>query len=96
MGGGGLVGWRLLLACTLLVVPVGLAMAQQPRAAPPRTGRPTLQPEPGDIWAEVRSWDMESRRRTGHGAAPASSQDEAPSAAPRRPAARPKAAAGRH
>jgi hypothetical protein len=90
MDGGGLAGWRLMVVCALLGLPGGAAVAQQSGAAPPRTGHPTLQSEPGDIWAEVRGWDAEAHRRAGRSLAPATSLGEAAPATPHRPAARPK------
>ena len=79
-----------LLVAALLAAPGGAALAQQrqapQRAAPPPSGQPTLQPEPGDIWADVRAWNEDARRRTGRGAAPALGEVQPP--APRRPTVR--------
>lgn len=63
------------------------AAAQQARTAPgresavPERDFAPLQPEPGDIWAEVRSWRRSQARQ---GAAPAAGP--AAEAAPTRPA----------
>ena len=77
----------------LLALPVG-AQPQprpgQPPAAQAPNGQPPLTVEPGDFWADVRSWDEQARRRLGRNAAPsmptAGDATQAPRPRPRRPA----------
>jgi hypothetical protein len=42
-----------------------------PANAVPSIPPPPLQPEPGDVWAEVRAWDQAHRQRMGLTEAPA-------------------------
>ncbi|MCO6414673.1 hypothetical protein JYK14_00570 [Siccirubricoccus sp. KC 17139] len=99
---------RAALFSTLLAAALGLggpSLAQEgrdrtaSRPAPAVAVRPPLQPEPGDIWAEVRGWHEATRPRPGarppapRGAAMAESPEAGePAAAHRqpRPAAQPR------
>ncbi len=68
------------------------AAAQQQRPGQSPSGQPPLTVEPGDFWADVRSWDEQARRRLGRNAAPAMpgrGESAAPAAPRPRPAARP-------
>jgi hypothetical protein len=82
---------------TLLGLLLALPAAAQPQQRPGQSpngqspsGQPPLTVEPGDFWADVRSWDEQARRRLGRSAAPAmpspGEATPAPRPRPRRPA----------
>ncbi|WP_043342267.1 hypothetical protein [Belnapia moabensis] len=77
----------------LLALPVAAQAQSRPGQAPGAqapSGQPPLTVEPGDFWADVRSWDDQARRRLGRNAAPAmptpGDATPAPRPRPRRPA----------
>ena len=75
--------WTFLGLLLALAQPVA-AQAQPRSGSPGPAGQPPLTVEPGDFWADVRSWDEQARRRLGRNAAPA------PRPRPRRPAQQPQ------
>jgi hypothetical protein len=93
-------GWRRAIAATLILMLPALAAAQDNPAPAPRAGaaaRPhagavgpgmgPLQTEPGDIWAEVRSWTQGKGRAESERARPAETagrQNESASSRQRR------------
>jgi hypothetical protein len=58
-----------------------------PANAAPNIPPPPLQPEPGDVWSEVRAWDEGHRKRMGLTGEPAK---PAAKPAPAKPARRPQ------
>lgn len=67
--------WRCVAMLVLLAGPAaGQAPPNRPASPPPGRGAP-LQAEPGDIWADVKSWEEEHRRRLGRAPAAARSGD---------------------
>jgi hypothetical protein len=79
-----------------LLITVPAAAQPQPRPAPLQNGQPPLSVEPGDFWADVRSWDEQTRRRLGRNAAPATpGRGEAAAPATPPPATRPRRPAQR-
>ena len=85
--------WTFLGLLLALAQPVA-AQAQPRSGSPGPAGQPPLTVEPGDFWADVRSWDEHSRRRLGRNAAPAMPRPgeaaPAPRPRPRRPAQQPQ------
>ena len=74
-----------------LVGLAGAAQAQAPLRTPPvpLPGQPTLQPEPGDFWADVKAWNEQARRRVNRGGGREPTSQAAPRpTAPRRPVER--------
>jgi len=61
--------WAALSNDALAQAPAGPAVPAPTRSsaanALPNAPPPPLQPEPGDVWAEVRGWDAAHRKRMG-------------------------------
>ncbi len=78
------------LGLLLALAQPGIAQAQPRSGSAGPNGQPPLTVEPGDFWADVRSWDEQARRRLGRNAAPAmpipGQATPEPRPRPRRPA----------